>query len=161
MAHLGIGSHFCRLETSRSMYLVEYSGMGRPYHTRGYRRSHREILWKRNRWLMQILGIRSCTGHHQHHSSGQSVWATCSVSGSSRSLSNDHVDGDQRNAPDRWDTACSTFCLPPGSSNATGWTHETAARSNNLPAHGVFLHRLGRFILSLLLPVYANRGAVE
>ncbi len=109
---------------------------------------------------MQILGIRSCTGRHQHHSSGQSVWAACSVSGSSRSLSNDHVDGDQRNAPDLGDTICSTFCLPPGPPDATGWTHETAARSSNLSAHGVFLHRLDHFILSLVLPVYTNRGAV-
>ena len=110
---------------------------------------------------MHLLGIRGRTGRHQRHSSGQSIWAACSVSGSSGSLSNDHVDGDQRNAPDLWDAACSTFCLPPGSPDATGWTHETAARSSNLSAHGIFLHRLGCFILSLLLPVYANGGAVE
>ena len=160
MAHLGFGSDHCRTETSWSMCLVEYSRMGRLYNTGGHRRSHWEMVWRKHCLLISMLGIRRCTGRHRHRSSRQSFRATCCHPYSQWGLSNNHVDDNQQNASDGWDHACSTVCLSSSSPNATGWTHETAAYSSNLHAHGILRRHPNRLIFPRVLPVLADWGSL-
>ena len=106
--------------------------------------------------LMWGIGLRSCTGRHQHHSSGQSVWTACSNFGSSSNLSSDNVDDHLCYAPDLWNPARSTFFLSACSQNATNWTAETVARESDLHAHGVLRPHLDRLFFPPVFSVHTD-----
>ena len=114
------------------------------------------MAWGKTPLLMSRTGLRSCTGHHQHHPSRQSVWTACSDFGSSSGLSSDNVDDYVRHAADLWDSACSNLFLSACSQNATNWTSETIARSSNLYPYGVLRPHLGGFFSPLMFSMHTD-----